>query len=333
MYRGRRDPCQARPRGGANRTELSGRARIALEWLKAAGLFVDVVHHGSLSAAGRYRGVSPATVSRIIRSLEQEVGARLLNRTSRQLQLTEAGQLYFARIERILQLIQEAKSGVETLQSTPQGRLRVHSRILIGNQYIVPALPAFLKAYPKISVDLMMSNFKIDLVGENIDVDIRIGKLEDSSLIVRKLANSERLVCATPDYVDRSPPLNHPRDLGNHNCLTYRLTLSRPVWRFLSPAEGLFEVPVSGSLQSDNGQALLTAMMAGEGIAIMPDWAVRKQIESGRVLRLFPEHQATHGEFENGVYAVFQQSRQIPAKVRVFIDYFAAHFREVLGPI
>ena len=304
-----------------------------MEWLKAAELFVDVVHHGSLSAAGRHRGVSPATVSRIIRSLEVGVGARLLNRTSRQLNLTEAGQLYFNRVERILQLIQEANVGVEELQSTPQGRLRVHSRILIGNKYVVPGLPEFMRMYPEISIDLMMSNFQVDLVSDSIDIDIRIGKLEDSSLIARKLAQSERVICASPDYLRRSPPLVHPRDLRNHNCLTYRLTLGRSVWRFVSPEEGLIEVAVGGSLQSDNGQALLEAMVFGQGIAIMPDWAVKDEIDSGKVVRLFPDHQVSHGEFENGVYAVFQQSRQTPAKVRVFIDYFAAYFRERLGPV
>jgi DNA-binding transcriptional LysR family regulator len=302
-----------------------------LEWVRAAELFTNVVNLGSLSAAGRHCGVSPATVSRIIRALEEDVGARLLNRTSRQLNLTEAGQLYYNSVEHILQQIQEANEGVAGLQSAPQGKLRVHSRILIGNKYVVPALPEFMRQYPEISIDLMMSNFPVDLVAQNIDVDIRIGKLEDSSLIARKLANSQRLICATREYLDRSPPLQHPADLRMHNCLTYRLTRGRSVWRFSSASEGLTEVAVTGSLQSDNGQALLAAMINGQGIAIMPDWAVRDEIEAGKLVRLFPDHQVSHGEFENGVYAVFQQSRQVPAKVRVFIDYFAAHFKDRLG--
>lgn len=306
---------------------------MRVEWLKAAELFIDVVNHGSLSAAGRHRGVSPATVSRIVRSLEFEVGARLLNRTSRQLKLTEAGQLYFTRVERILQMIQEANVGVQDLQSTPQGKLRVHSRILIGNKYVLPGLPEFMLRYPEINIDLLMSNYQVDLVAENIDVDIRIGKLEDSSLIARKLAQSERVICAAPEYLKRSAALGSPQDLINHNCLTYRLTLGRPVWRFFSQTEGLIEVPVTGSLQSDNGQALLEAMLFGQGIAIMPDWAVVDALQSGALVRLFPDHQVSHGEFENGVYAVFQQSRQTPVKVRVFIDYFAAYFKERMGPI
>ena len=302
-----------------------------MEWLRAAELFVAVFQLGSLSAAARRAGVSPATVSRIIRALEEEVGGRLLNRTSRKLNLTEAGELYFARVEQILHQIQEANDSVARLQATPRGTLRIHSRVLVGNQYIVPALPEFMSRYPDISVDLTMSNYTTDLVAQNIDVDIRIGKLEDSSLIARKLCNAERIVCATRGYLDSAPPLERPVDLSNHNCLTYRLNLGRPIWRFLDAAGQLIEVPVSGSLQSDNGQALLYAMEAGHGVAVMPDWAVQSSIDSGKVVRLFPDHEASHIEFDNGVYAVFPQSRQAPTKVRVFVDFIAGYFKERLG--
>lgn len=302
-----------------------------MEWLRAAELFVAVVQLGSLSAAARRAGVSPATVSRIIRALEEEVGGRLLNRTSRKLNLTEAGELYFRRVEQILQQIHEANESVARLQATPRGVLRVHSRMLVGIQHVVPALPDFMSRYPDISVDLTMSNYAIDLVAQNIDVDIRIGKLEDSSLIARKLCNAERIVCATRAYLDKSPPLRQPSDLSQHNCLTYRLNLGRTIWRFLDPAGQLIEVPVSGSLLSDNGPALLHAMQAGHGVVIMPDWAVQSEIAEGKVVRLFPEYQASHIEFDNGVYAVFQQSRQAPSKVRVFVDFIAGYFKDRFG--
>lgn len=302
-----------------------------MEWLRAAEVFVAVVQLGSLSAAARRIGASPATVSRIIRALEEEVGGRLLNRTSRKLNLTEAGELYYARVEQILHQIQEANDSVARLQSTPRGTLRVHSRMLVGNQYIVPALPEFMSLYPDIKIDLTMSNYPVDLIAENVDVDIRIGKLEDSSLIARKLCNSERIVCATRTYLEKAPPLEQPSDLTVHNCLSYRLNLGRMVWRFLDRADQLIEVPISGGLQSDNGQALLFAMQVGHGIAIMPDWAVQSAISDGSVVRLFPEYRASHIEFDNGVYAVFQQSRQAPSKVRVFVDFIAGYFKERLG--
>jgi DNA-binding transcriptional LysR family regulator len=291
-------------------------------------LFVEVVRMGSLSAAARHGGVSPATVSRIIRGLEDEVGARLLNRTSRQLNLTEAGEVYFRSVEQILLQIQEANEQVAQLQTTPRGMLRVHSRMLVGNKFVAPALPEFLRRYPQISVDLLMSNSTVDLVAQNIDVDIRIGALEDSSEMVRKLADAQRITCAAPSYIESSPALTAPSDLSQHNCLTYRLHLGRTVWNFLDGQGTMTQVPVSGSLQSDNGQTLLMALKAGLGIAVMPDWAVRDEIADGLLVRLFADYRVSHIEFDNGIYAVFQQSRQVSSKVRVFIDYLAGYFRE-----
>jgi DNA-binding transcriptional LysR family regulator len=302
-----------------------------MEWLRAAELFVSVVQLGSLSAAARRSGVSPATVSRIIRSLEEEVGGHLLNRTSRKLSLTEAGELYFGKVEQILHQVQEANEGVARLQTSPRGMLRVHSRMLVGNQHVAHALPDFMRRYPEISVDLILSNYAVDLVTQGIDVDIRTGKLEDSSLIARKLASSERIVCATPSYLEQRPPLTTPADLAHHNCLTYRLHLGRAVWRFLDGSGTLTEVPVSGSLQSDNGQVLLTAMLHGQGLAIMPDWAVRDEVADGRIVKVLPEYRASHIEFDDGIFAVFQQSRHTPTKVRVFVDYMASYFKDRLG--
>ncbi len=302
-----------------------------MEWLRAAELFVNVVQLGSLSAAARRCGVSPATVSRIIHSLEEDVGGRLLNRTSRKLNLTEAGEFYYGRIDQILHQIQEANDSVARLQANPRGTLRVHSRMLVGNQYIAPALPEFMRRYPEISVDLTLSNYAIDLIAQNVDVDIRIGKLEDSSLVARKLASAHRIVCAAPSYLKNCPPLEKPIDLTNHNCLTYRINLGRPVWRFIDKSGKLLEVPVAGTLQSDNGPALLGATLAGVGVSVMPDWAVKDDIAAGRLVSVLPGYQASHIEFDNGIYAVFQHATQIPSKVRVFVDYIAAHFKERLG--
>ena len=301
-----------------------------MEWLRAAELFVNVVQLGSLSAAARRCGVSPATVSRIIRSLEEDVGGRLLNRTSRKLNLTEAGVFYYGRIDQILHQIQEANGSVARLQANPRGTLRVHSRMLVGNQYIAPALPEFMRRFPEISIDLMLSNYAVDMIAQNIDVDIRIGKLEDSALVVRKLASAHRIVCATPSYLETSAPLENPLDLAKHNCLTYRLNLGSPVWRFINQAGKLLEVPITGSLQSDNGSVLLTATVAGMGVALMPDWAVREHLAAGRLVSVLPGYQASHIEFDNGIYAVFQHATQITTKVRVFVDYIAAHFKERL---
>jgi DNA-binding transcriptional LysR family regulator len=302
-----------------------------VELLRAMRLFVSVVQSGSLSSAGRQLGLSPASVSRHMNSLEESLGVRLLNRTSRKLTLTEAGEIYYRQAEQILHQITEANESVAQLQSVPRGTLRVHSRMLVGHQYIVPALPGFIAQYPEIKIDLMLSNFPIDLVERNIDVDVRIGKMLDSSLVARKLASSERLVCAAPAYLERHPEIVRPADLAAHNCLTYRLNMGRNIWRFVSPDNTLTEVPVMGNFQSDNGQALLVATQAGVGVALMPDWSIRDDLASGRLRRIFPDYRVTHVEFENGIYAVYQKSRHMSAKVRLFIDFLAALFKAKLG--
>jgi len=302
-----------------------------MEWLRSMRLFVGVVQNGSLSAAGRQHGLSPASVSRHISALEESVGGRLLNRTSRKLTLTEAGEIYFQKIEHILRQITEANDSVAQLQANPRGTLRVHTRMLVGHQYIVPALPDFMKQYPDITVDLLLSNHPIDLVENNVDVDIRIGKLVDSSLIARKLVASERIVCATPGYLKRSGPLDSPNDLTSHNCLTYRLNLGRATWRFKEPDGEIVEVPVTGTFQSDNGQALLEATRAGVGIALMPDWSINDDLAAGRLVRLFPKHRASWEAFENGIYAVYQKTRHQSKKVRAFVDFVSTLFKQKVG--
>lgn len=300
-----------------------------MEWLRSMRLFVSVVQNGSLSAAGRQLGLSPASVSRHISALEENLGSRLLNRTSRKLTVTEAGEIYFRKVEQILQQVTEANDSVAQLQSVPRGTLRVHSRMLVGHQFIVPALPRFLEEYPEIRVDLLMSNHAVDLVEQDIDVDIRIGKLVDSALVARKLAHSERIVCAAPTYLDRSPLITAPTDLAKHNCLTYRINLGRSTWRFKDPGGTIVEVPVSGSFQSDNGQAVHYGVLAGVGIALMPDWSIRDDLAAGRLRTLFPNYQVSYIEFENGVYAVYQKTRHRSTKVRVFIEFLSALFKQV----
>jgi DNA-binding transcriptional LysR family regulator len=302
-----------------------------MDSLQPMRIFVSVVQNGSLSSAGRQLGLSPASVSRHISALEESLGGRLLNRTSRKLTLTEAGRLYFEKVEPILREVAEANDSVAQLQSQPRGMLRVHSRMLVGHLHVVPALPRFLAKNPEVRVDLMMSNRVIDLVELNIDIDIRIGKLVDSSLVAKRLAISERYLCASAGYLDRHPAIDAPADLAQHNCLTYRLNQGRSLWRFAKTGSALEEVPVTGNLQSDNGLALLAATRAGVGLALMPDWAVRDDLASGRLRRVLPQYRISHIEFDNGVYAVYQKSRQPSAKVRAFIEFLVETFRETGG--
>jgi len=302
-----------------------------MEWHKTAKVFTAVVRAGSLSAAGRKLGLSPASVSRHVNELEDSLGIRLLNRTSRRLSLTEAGSIYFDKVEDILQQISDADSAVLRLSSVPRGTIRVHSRMLVGHQYIVPALRRFSDLYPELCVDLMMSNFEMDIVSQGIDVDIRIGKLRDTSLVARKLASSRRLLVASPEYLATHPTIREPQDLMQHSCLTYRLNLGTPVWYFRKEGVAEIEVPVTGLMTSDNGQAIMAAALDGIGIAMLNDWTVKDELAEGRLTPILPDYDVAFSDFETGIYAVFQKSRYLPMKTRIFIDYLSDEFKRRLG--
>jgi DNA-binding transcriptional LysR family regulator len=289
-------------------------------------IYVRVVQRGSLSSAARDLGTSPASVSRQVTALENSLGARLLNRTSRKLTLTEAGSTYLRHAEEILQRFDEARRSVSQLERTPRGTLRVHSRILVGQLHIVPAVSRFLLTHPEIKIDLMLSNRAVDLVQGNIDVDVRIGKLVDSTLIARRLALSDRFVCAAPAYLGRRPPIREPQDLLAHNCMTYRLDGGLARWRFQDVEGRKFDLPVEGSLETDYGPALRSAALAGLGLALMPDWSVRDDLRQGTLVRLLPDYKVSLAEFDNGVYAVYQRSRHMSTKVRLFVEHLANTF-------
>jgi DNA-binding transcriptional LysR family regulator len=294
--------------------------------LKAMRSFVLSVQSGSLSSAGRQIGVSPASISRYINALEDTIGSQLLNRSSRKLSLTEPGMIYFQYAEKILRQLEEATSTISQLQRTPRGILRVHSRQLFGTQKVIPALPAFLTRYPDIKIDFTMSNAAVDIVELNIDVDIRIGQLEDSSLIARKLLHGERVLCASPAYLQRMGTVRVPGDLMVHSCLTYRLNGASTTWRFLDQDGFRSEVPVDGAYQSDSGPSLRSMALGGLGIIMMPDWSVSEDLKSGTLVPLLPGYRVTYGSFDYGVYAVYQRNRHMAAKVRLFVDFLVEMF-------
>lgn len=302
-----------------------------MEWVQTLRSFVSAVQQGSLSGAGRMLGSSPASISRHITSLEEQLGTQLLKRSSRALALTEAGELYYAQVDQILQQLAEANRSVNQLQTKPEGVLRVHTRMLVGQLIILPHLPEFMAQYPDIRIDIVMSNNIAPVMDQGVDIDIRIGKLEDSSLIARKLTGSERVAVATPAYLKDRPPIYSPQDLRNHNCLTYRINLGPTVWRFMDAEKRIEEVPVRGSVQTDFGYALLKLAKADVGIALLPDWAVHRELADGRLLRLLPGYKVSHVDFENGVYAVFPASRQTSFKLRLFVEFLAQVFKRELA--
>lgn len=298
-----------------------------MDQLRAMRLFVLVARSGSLSAAGRQSGLSPASVSRHINDLEISLGARLLNRSSRSMTLTEAGRVYVEQAEQIIRQVTAATDSILNLDKLPRGTIRVHSRLFIGSAYILPLIPEFMRTYPETKITLLLSNEEMDVANDNIDVDIRLGKLRDSALAMRKLAKARRILCAAPAYLKGRPPVARPGDLTQHNCLTYSLNFGQPVWSMKSPQGVQSDIAVAGTYQTDYGPSLRFMALEAMGIVLMPEWSVRQDIAEGRLVQLLPDHEVSHVGFDDGIYAVFQKTPQIPLRVRLFVDFLVEAFR------
>lgn len=292
-------------------------------------IFVITLQTGSLSAAGRSLGLSPATISRRISALEEELGVQLLDRTSRKLTATDSGVIFQQRAEAILEDMAQAENAARHAKAAPEGRLRVHSRTLVGIQLIAPLLHRFSARYPELTIDLHLSEEPVNLVEQNYDVDLRIGKLEDSSYVMRKLGTGERVLVASPAYVEAHPPVKVPEDLeSGHNCLTYRKAQEPTFWRYLH-GDRVRELKISGTVHANNGEVLRRAALSGLGLALLADWSVNEDIRAGRLVRLLPGYRLTNSTFDNGVYALFRHTRMLPQKVRVFVDFLADALGEV----
>jgi len=292
-------------------------------------IFVTTLQLGSLSAAARALGLSPATVSRRIAALEEELGVRLLDRNSRQLMPTEAGQIYHQRMERILEDVAQTENLARHIKKAPEGQLRVHSRTLLGIRLIAPLLHRFSARYPDLTIDLHLSEEPVNLIEQNFDVDLRLGPLDDSSYVARKLAVGERIVVASPSYVRSHAPVRVPEDLEKgHNCLTYRKHREPTSWRYLKDGQPS-TLAVQGTVYANNGEVLRRAAISGLGIALLADWSVSDDVQAGRLVHLLPGYKLTNTTFDNGVYVLFRDTRMLPQKVRVFIDFLAEAFGEV----
>jgi DNA-binding transcriptional LysR family regulator len=290
--------------------------------------FAEAARVGSLSAAARELGISPATVSRSIDSLEKQLGFSLMAKTSRRLGLTEAGAAYLPQVQRILTELDEATAFARGVHSEPKGELRVHTRVAVGNICISPLIPLFLKEHPDITISMSMTNdTNIDLLKNNIDVDIRTGVLQDSSLIARKLADSHRVIVASPEYLAEHGEPQTPEELNRHNCIVYRKDVSQVVWRFRHPAGREIAIEPRGNLYTDSGSVIRRALRMGTGIGHMTDWSVRDDLKSGRLVQLLPQYEVTVDDFHHGIYAVFMPSRSQCKKVRTFIDFLVENFK------
>lgn len=282
-------------------------------------VLVEVVDCGSLSAAGERLGLSASAVSRRLNQLEVRLGARLIARTARRIALTDAGASFCLRARAILAALDEAEQSLTEMSEAPRGTLRITMPVVFGQRHVAPLLPAYMLRYPAVTVEAQLSDRTVRLVDEGFDLAIRIGRLAESSLIARRLRPMRRILVAAPAYLDRRGAPKELADLPRHDCLLFLSGSGRQDWEFA--VGGRREtVRVSGSLQSDNLTMLHQAALGGVGIARLADFIVRDDLASGRLLPLLPEHELT----DEGVYAVYPQTRHVSPKVRTFIDHLLA---------
>jgi len=288
-----------------------------LENLTDAAVFVQVVDSGSFTTAAERLKLSKSVVSKYVTRLENRLGARLLNRSTRRISLTEIGHAFYTRSQRGLQELEEANAEVLHLQSAPRGSLRINTPMSFGILHIAPALPDFLSRYPELSVDMNLDDRKVDLIEEGFDLAIRISDLPDSSLVARRLGPCRHVVCASPEYLQRHGIPQTPEDLREHNTITFSYQESPSEWRFLSPEGRYVSVPVSGSIQMNNSLALRETLLQGGGITLTPTFIVGADIKAGRLQPVLSNYET----LELSIYIIYPQRQHLSPKVRAFVDF------------
>lgn len=286
--------------------------------------FIDVVEAEGFSAAARKTGRSKALLSKYVRELEDELGALLLNRTTRQFSMTEAGHTYYRTASDILKEIDNLADLVRENNQQLKGRLRVSVPRTFVDAEVGQSLIDFAKENPDLSLEIAADDRFVDLIEEGFDVAVRITKLEDSGMIARKISDFRVHLCATQEFLDRYPTLEHPTDLTRIPFIIDTNTRSQGTIRFVDADSTTFNVAINGTLEVNSPHATLRAALADLGVAIVPDFIGRKAIESGQLLTLFNDYLPT----DRGIYAVYPHRRYLPAKVRIFVDYLHNWFRK-----
>lgn len=285
-------------------------------------MFVRTVERGSFAAAAAELGVTPSAVSKGLGRLEQRLGVRLLNRTTRRLALTAEGETYLARCRRILADIADAETELARHRAVPRGLLRINSGIAFGLHQLGPALPDFMDRYPEVSVELTLTDRLVDLVEESADLAIRVGNLGDAALVARKICDLERTICAAPAYLERHGTPRRPDDLARHECITMIGAPGLRQWPFAT-ADGPVTVAVRGRLSANNAESLLTMALRGQGIVRMADLIVGEPIRRGRLVPLLADQ---HRAEPVPLYAVHHSSRHRSPRLGAMIDFLVERF-------
>ena len=292
-----------------------------MDKLEAMNAFVNVVALGSYAEAGRALGLTRSAVSKAVMELEQLLGARLLDRTTRRVSATEAGLAYYESCVDIIARVEETEMRVSRLHDEPKGVLKVNAPVSFGVLHLGPLVAEFMAAYPDLKIELTLNDRFIDPIEEGVDVTIRIGVLAASSLIARRLAPARRVLVAAPEYLERYGEPKQPEDLEKHRCLNYGHTTTLQRWHLTSDGE-VRSLAINSVLCSNNGDVLRAAALAGQGITKLPTFLVGPDIKAGRLQVVLSAHPPT----ELGLFALYAPNRYLAAKTRLLIDFLASSF-------
>ncbi|HUD42576.1 MAG TPA: LysR family transcriptional regulator [Dokdonella sp.] len=296
-----------------------------MERLDDLSLFLRVLDLGSITAAAHSLGLSVAVASQRIKRLERDLGVRLLHRTTRRLHPTPEGVRLAEQGRALVEDLESLGAGLREASAAVAGTLRVTLSASFGRQYVSPLLPRFLAQHPRLRLSVHLSDQVVDLVSEGFDLAIRIGELEDSRLVARRIAVNRRLLCAAPAYLARRGRPRSPEALAGHDCLLLFGSSGRQdVWRFGTPGGGEVAVRVQGRFESNYGELLRDAALAGEGIAMHSLWHIAEDLRAGRLEAVLPDYPIA----ATAISAVMPQRRLVPPRVRAFVDFLAAEFAE-----
>ena len=288
-------------------------------------VFAKVVDEGGFSAAARAMNLTPSAVSKQIGRLEDRLGARLLNRTTRSLSLTPEGRNFYDRCTRILADIDDAEAEVTQAHDSPRGVLRISCGVAFGRHQVSPLVPEFLERYPDVQVEMTLTDSVVDLVEQGIDLAVRFGELRDSSLIARFLARSKRAICASPEYLERHGIPQTPQELDQHNCLFFSNLPHLNEWIFKMP-DGEYAYQPNGNFCANNGETIHEMALQGLGIARLAEFLVSPDVRDGKLERILTDY---YRDITVPIHALYPTRRHLSPKLRAFLDFLVEKFSPI----
>lgn len=288
-------------------------------------MFVEVARRGSFAAAARDRNVDPSSVSRAVALLEEELGVRLLQRTTRRIALTEAGEMYLAKVTTLIDEMDDARDEARSVSAGPIGTLRLTVAVSFGYTKLIPLLPVFRERYPAVKLELLLTDAVLDLVTERVDLAIRLGRRFSPDFIATKLLETQYRVCASPAYLAHKKTPRVPQELQEHSCLLLALPEYRSRWLFRDQQGKVQEIPIHGDVTILSTLALRACALAGMGPVLLPNWLVDEDIAQGRLVDLFPDYRVAATDFDTAIWLLYPSRTHLPNKVRVMIDFLKQH--------